>query len=232
MSIRSVEMMREGKAWGNPVIQLYQRQNPHVVKSISKADFLLKYPGVRHQGIVVNFEGKIIRDQLPDLSTSAGNHCFMAIDNVEDPQNLGQIIRTAECAEIDGLIIPRHHTSGITSTVLQVSQGAFLYLPIYVVTNLKTAFETLKKQRFWVIGFENSHEAKPWHRIRYEGKVVCVVGSEGKGIRKLVLQTCDFQGTIPMRGKINSLNVSATVSAILFERNRQIYPDDGGIVRT
>ena len=80
----------------------------------------------------------------------------------------------------------------------------------------------LKKQGFWIIGVENSLDAKLWHQIDYKGKVVIIVGSEGKGIRKLLLDNCDFVATIPMKGKINSLNVSAAVSTILFERNRQL----------
>jgi len=223
LRILSVDVIKEGLAWENKLLQDYRHQFPESVKIFRKSDFVNRYQGIRHQGIVINFEGKLIKDSLPNYSNSSENICLLAVDNVEDPQNLGQIIRTAECAGIDGVVIPLHNSAGITSTVLQVSQGAFLHLPIYVVPNLRNVFIDLKKQGFWVIGFENSLEAKQWHQISYEGKVVCVVGSEGKGIRPLVLQTCDFQATISMYGKTNSLNVSASVSAILFERNRQVH---------
>ena len=144
------------------------------------------------------------------------------MDQIEDPQNFGQIIRTAECAGINGIIIPKHHSAPITDTVLQVSQGAFVNMPLYEVTNLKNEFQQLKDNGFWIVGLENSIDAKPWHEIEYIGKMVIVVGSEGKGIREKVLESCDFKATIPMQGETNSLNVSAAVSAIVFERLRQI----------
>ena len=144
------------------------------------------------------------------------------LDQVEDPQNFGQIIRTAECAGIDGIVFPKHHSAPINETVLQVSQGAFVNLPIYEVTNIRNIFKQFKSDGFWVIGIENSIDAKPWFEVEYSGKAIIVLGSEGKGIRKMVLESCDFKSTIPMKGKINSLNVSATASAILFERLRQL----------
>jgi tRNA G18 (ribose-2'-O)-methylase SpoU len=95
-------------------------------------------------------------------------------------------------------------------------------MPLFEVTNLKNEFKKLKDDDFWIIGIENSINAKPWYDVQYVGKTIIVLGSEGKGIRKMVLDSCDFQSTIPMQGEINSLNVSAAVSAILFERIRQL----------
>jgi len=135
---------------------------------------------------------------------------------------LGQIIRTAECSGIDGLIIPDRDSAQITNSVLQVSQGAFASLPIYSCGNVQQTLQQLKKEGFWIIGVENDTNGKLWYEIDYTGKVIIVIGSEGKGIRQLVKHNCDFIATIPMQGKINSLNVSASVSAILFERQRQI----------
>ena len=108
---------------------------------------------------------------------------------------------------------------------LQVSQGAFVNMPLYQLTNLSQGFEQLKKNDFWIVGLENSIDAKPWYKIDYGGKTVIVVGSEGKGLRQKTIKNCDFKATIPMKGKINSLNVSAAVSAILFERQRQLNKD-------
>ena len=146
----------------------------------------------------------------------------MVLDQIEDPQNFGQIIRTAECAGIDGIIIPKYHSASITESVLQVSQGAFVNMDLYEVTNLRQEFEQLKNNDFWIVGLENSIDAKPWHTIQYTGKTVIVVGSEGRGIREKVLDSCDFKATMPMQGKTNSLNVSAAVAAIAFERLRQL----------
>ena len=110
----------------------------------------------------------------------------------------------------------------VTETALQVSQGAFLNMPLYEVTNLSQTIHELKKNDFWVIGIENSVKAKKWYEMQYTGKIVIVVGSEGRGMREKITKICDFISTIPMQGTTNSLNVSAAVSAILFERLRQI----------
>ena len=133
-----------------------------------------------------------------------------------------EIFRTSECAGIDGIIITKHSSCGLTDTVLQVSQGAFTQLPIYIVNNLNQTASQLKNEDFWITAVENSIESKDWHEIDYSGKVLIIIGSEGRGIKKINLDNSDFQTTIPMQGSINSLNVSASVSAILFERLRQL----------
>ena len=146
----------------------------------------------------------------------------MILDRIEDPQNAGQIIRTAECAGIDGIIFPSHNSFRISNTIINISQGAFVSMPLYEVTNISSAILELKKNDFWIIGIENSIDAKSWNKLDYSGNTAIVVGSEGKGIREKVIEHCDFLGEIPMQGNSNSLNVSAAVSAILFERLRQI----------
>lgn len=191
------------------------------VKILDANRFTLKYSNLRTQGIVVSFDGNI-KKQLPQYSDNDRDVCLLLGDHVTDPQNLGQIIRTAECSGIHGLIIPERGSAQITDTVLQVSQGAFVSLPIFSCGNVPQTLQQLKKDGFWIVGIENDSSAKLWHEIDYTGKVVIVIGSEGKGIRQLVKSNCDFIATIPMQGKINSLNVSAAVSAILFERQRQI----------
>jgi|TARA_B100000953_G_C17916088_1_gene389200 23S rRNA (guanosine2251-2'-O)-methyltransferase len=189
--------------------------------NILNADkFVIKYNDLRTQGIMVSFDGKI-KKQLPQFDDDKDIGLLLG-DQITDPQNLGQIIRTAECSGIDGLIIPDRGSAQITDSVLQVSQGAFVSLPIYNCGNVQQALQQFKNKGFWIVGVENDSSGKLWHEIDYSGKVIIVIGSEGKGIRKLVKQNCDFIATIPMQGKINSLNVSAAVSAILFERQRQI----------
>ena len=106
--------------------------------------------------------------------------------------------------------------------MIQISQGAFTEIPIYEVNNINQTIDLLKKEEFWIVAMENSLKAKDWHKIDYKGKIAIVAGSEGRGIKKIILDNCDFQTTIPMQGETNSLNVSAAVSAILFERLRQI----------
>ena len=188
---------------------------------MKKTYFKEHYSNQRTQGIVVKFLANI-EQELPSLNSEVGNKCIVALDRIEDPQNLGQIIRTSVCAGVDGIIIPKHDSCKITDTVIQVSQGAFTEISIYTVNNFNRSLEQLKKDDYWIVAMENSLDAKEWHKIDYKGKIVIVAGSEGRGIKKIVLDNCDFQTTIPMQGSINSLNVSAAVSVILFERLRQI----------
>ena len=138
------------------------------------------------------------------------------------PQNLGQILRTCECAGINGVILPRHNSVHITNSVIQVSQGAIFHLNVFIETNLNNTIKYLKSNDFWIIGIENSIDSNNWNEMDYKGKIAIVIGSEGKGIRPLIQKACDFLATIPMQGKINSLNVSAALSAVVFERQRQL----------
>ena len=209
--------MAEKKSW---VVNLSKKKS-FPCHCIPKATFLKQYPGRRTQGIVVSFSGKIIKN-IPSFEKISNNTCLMAMDNVEDPQNLGQIIRTAECAGLDGILIPEHGNVQITNSVLQVSQGAFMHLPLYTCGNLHQQLRNLKSQGFWIVGVENSIQAKDWYDLDYKRKIVIVMGSEGKGIRPVIINICDEVLTIPMQGKVNSLNVSAAVSVVLFERHRQM----------
>ena len=193
----------------------------HCLRFLNKNDFYNEHDGIRSQGIVVQFKGPIVK-AIEDYKAVSLNSCLLILDNVEDPQNAGQIIRTAECAGINGIVFPSHNSFRISNTIINVSQGAFLNMPLYEVTNISTTILDLKKNDHWVIGIENSIEAKLWSQLDYTGHIAIVVGSEGKGIRKKVIEHCDFLGNIPMQGDVNSLNVSAAVSAILFERLRQI----------
>ena len=161
--------------------------------------------------------------EIKNFSSSSKKHySLLILDNIEDPQNFGQIIRTAECSGINGIIIPEHNSVGLTNTAIQVSQGAFIHIPIYKCVNINRLIMDLKTQDFWVIGFENSINAKNWDELDYSKKTVLIFGSEGRGIRQKTLEKCDFLATIPMEGNISSLNVSASISAVVFERLRQI----------
>ena len=191
------------------------------LRFLNKNDFYNKHDGVRSQGIVVEFKGSIVKE-IESYKALNKNSCLLILDNVEDPQNVGQIIRTSECAGINGIVFPSHNSFRVSNTIINVSQGAFLNMPLYEVTNVSTTILDLKRNDHWVIGIENSIEAKVWSQLDYTGHIAIVVGSEGKGIRKKVIEHCDFLGNIPMQGDVNSLNVSAAVSAVLFERLRQI----------
>lgn len=219
--IISIDIQENGIAANHSEINTHVKDYADAVKLLQQTIFKKQYAKKHTQGIVITFQGKIEKD-LPQLEKVNGNYGLLIIDNVTDPQNFGQIIRTAECAGIKGIIIPERNSVGITDTVLQISQGAFCHIPIYSVTNLHQTINQLKDKDFWTVALENGIYAKPWHEIDYRGKIAIVVGSEGFGIKPIVLKACDFQATIPMQGEISSANVSAAVSAIVFERLRQI----------
>ena len=220
-TIIQLDLLKDGRASKeNELMKILN--NTQIDKNIyDKKVFHSKYANTKSQGIAITFSGDVTKKDIPDFSDRK-NFCLLVLDQIEDPQNFGQIIRTAECAGIDGIIFPKHHSAPMTQSVLQVSQGAFVNIPIYEVTNLRNEFKRFKEQGFWIIGLENSIDAKPWFENDYTGLTIIVLGSEGKGIREKVLQSCDFKSTIPMQGITNSLNVSAAVSAIVFERLRQI----------
>ena len=219
--IEVVDIQDGGRAVNHQDIKLKLKEPKFKLRNYKKTDFEKKYPGIRSQGIIIHFSGEILKN-IKHINLNKPNNCLLALDGIEDPQNLGQIIRTAECAGIDGIILPKHRSIHLTQSVLQVSQGAFVHVPLFLAPNLNQSLISLKKAGFWTTGVENSIKAKSWHHVDFTGRVVIVIGSEKSGIKKLILKHCDFHATIPMLGKINSLNVSAAVSAILFERNRQL----------
>ena len=183
--ILSIDILKGGRAYGDP--KLKNVIDSHLASQFSKNQFYKKYNDGRTQGIIVEFSGKLIESRLPDFKNKS-NVCLLALDQIEDPQNFGQIIRTAECAGINGILFPQHHSVPITQTVLQVSQGAFVNMPLYQLTNLSQGFEELKKDDFWIVGLENSIDAKPWYKVDYGGKTVIVVGSVGKGLRQKTMK--------------------------------------------
>ena len=190
---------------------------PNLIRKVNDKKLASRF---KTQGVAITFSGDLILDENADYPNEEDS-CLLVLDQVEDPQNFGQIIRTVECAGIKGIIYSKHHSVSLTETALQVSQGAFVNMKFYEVTNIRNELKKLKKNNFWVVGLENSVNASLWHSIDYSDKTAIVVGSEGRGVRKKVLETCDFIATIPMQGITNSLNVSAATSVIAFEILRQ-----------
>ena len=216
----NIYINKDGLAFKNEAL-ISKLNQEYKIAYLSKGDYLNKFNFKHDQGIVISFQADLY-DNISSIEKIGETACFLICDQINDPQNLGQIVRTSECAGIDGIILPKHGSTHITESVIQVSQGALFNMNIFIETNLNNTIKYLKSKGFWVVGLENSIEAQNWHSIDYRGKIAIVVGSEGKGIRRLVRESCDFLATIPMNGKINSLNVTAAVSAILFERQRQI----------
>ena len=141
---------------------------------------------------------------------------ILILDEIEDPHNLGALIRSAECAGIHGIIIPLHNAASVNSTVAKTSAGATAHLPIARVTNIAQTLDELKKAGVWIVGTE-LETAKLYYEHDYRGSLAIVIGNEGKGIRRLVKEKCDFLVKIPMHGKIESLNASVAGALVMFE---------------
>ena len=191
---------------------------------LNNSEFKNKYEDFRAQGIIVFFKYNVL-SALPSTAGDSQNSCHVILDSIKDPQNFGQIIRTSECAGVDGIILPERRSVNVTSSVLQVSQGAFCNIDLIISKNIKYTINELKEIGYWIVGVENSIDSKLWYEFDLKGKIGFVFGSEGEGIRPVIQKYCDELITIPMNGKINSLNISATVSAMVFERNRQLLID-------
>ena len=220
--IHGIDFLENSNATKNLKLMKLVKSKNFKIRHLQKEPFLKLYKNWRTQGVVIHLSGDFVK-QLPSFENHKSPCCLLMTDGVEDPQNLGQIMRTSECAGIDGIILPKNRSGAISQATLQVSQGAFIHLPLYQTGNVSQTIKSLKKQGFWIVGLENGVNAKYWFSEDLTDKVVIIVGGEGSGIRQLTQKLCDFLLTIPMNGNINSLNVSAAVSAILFERNRQIY---------
>ena len=141
---------------------------------------------------------------------------LLVLDEIEDPHNLGALIRTAECAGIHGVVIPKHHAASVNQTVLKTSAGAAAHMLIARVTNIAQTLDELKKANVWIVGTDMQAEKK-YFEHDFSGAVAVVIGSEGGGIRRLVKEKCDFLVSIPMHGKIESLNASVAGGLVLFE---------------
>jgi len=151
-----------------------------------------------------------------------GHALILILDSISDPQNLGALIRVAETAGVDAVIIPKDRAAGLSPTVAKASAGAIEWVPVCRVVNLKRAIEELKQAGFWVIGTSGRKGKLAW-QADLTGRLAVVIGSEGKGMRPGVAAACDFIMRIPLQGKINSLNASVSAGIILFEILRQNY---------
>ena len=145
---------------------------------------------------------------------------ILILDEIQDPHNVGAILRSAECSGVNGVIITKHHSATITATVTKTSAGATEHLKICQVNNLSQTIDELKEKGFWIVG-SSLENAKLYTEVDYKIPIALIVGNEEKGIRKLTASKCDFLVKIPMSGKIQSLNVSVASGILLFEILRQ-----------
>lgn len=167
-----------------------------------------------NQGIIIKVDDYKYKD-ISDID----DDIVVILDHLEDPHNLGAIIRTCEVAGIRNIIIPKDRSVSVNETVMKTSAGALNHINLIMVTNLTEIMKKLKKDGFWFVGMDMSGDN--YKKIDYTGKIGLVVGSEGFGMSKLVEQNCDFIATIPMRGKVNSLNASVAAGIIIFEAMSQ-----------
>jgi 23S rRNA (guanosine2251-2'-O)-methyltransferase len=173
-----------------------------------------------HQGVVAIAGATGYADEATLLSRITPETLFVLLDGVEDPHNLGAVIRTAECAGATAVFIPERRAAHISEAVVKTSAGATEYLPVARVTNLASLIEELKKLNVWVVGVEESAR-RVYTEYDFSGATALVFGGEGRGLHRLVRERCDTLISIPMRGRIKSLNVSVAVGVVLFEAQRQ-----------
>ncbi|MBR2930746.1 MAG: 23S rRNA (guanosine(2251)-2'-O)-methyltransferase RlmB [Clostridia bacterium] len=178
--------------------------------------------GGRHQGVVAIAAGHSYStiDEILAYAGSRGEQPFIVVcDGVEDPHNLGAIIRSAECAGAHGVIIPKRRAVGLTSTVVKASAGALSHMMISKVTNIASTIDELKEKGLWI--YAADMDGTPYYSTDMKGAVALVLGSEGFGISRLVKEKCDFVVSIPLYGQVNSLNVSCAAAILLTETARQ-----------
>jgi 23S rRNA (guanosine2251-2'-O)-methyltransferase len=171
-----------------------------------------------HQGIVAEVDPYPYAD--PEALLEAPDGLIVALDQVQDPHNLGAVCRSAEAAGATGVVIPDRRSAAVTAAACKASAGALEHLAVARVTNLADWLGRAKDAGAWIYGAEAGAEA-PYTETDLTGKVVLVLGGEGKGLRRRVAETCDLLVSIPLRGRVASLNVSAAAAAVMFEAVRQ-----------
>ena len=139
------------------------------------------------------------------------------LDSLEDPHNLGAILRTCDASGVDGVIIGKNRSVRLNNTVAKVSTGAIEYVKVAEVTNLNNTIKYLKKQGYWIVGAEATDESILYNKMKYDMPICLVIGSEGKGLSRLVRENCDYLIKIPMVGHVNSLNASVSCSILVYE---------------
>ncbi len=169
-----------------------------------------------HQGIILDVEDFVYTDLNEIISVPDAT--IVILDHLEDPHNLGAIIRTCEAAGITGIILPKDRSVSVNSTVMKTSAGALENVKISMVTNLNQTIKELKDKGFWIVGTDMN--GQDYRTIDYSGKIAIIIGNEGKGMSSIISSNCDFIAEIPMYGKINSLNASVAAGIIIYEAIR------------
>lgn len=228
------EAFRSGKTIDKLFIQDGCHDGPinSIVREAKKRDTIINYVSRerldkmsktgKHQGVIAYaaaYEYATV-EQILDLAREKNEEPFIFIlDNIEDPHNLGAIIRTANLAGAHGVIIPKRRAAGLTATVAKTSAGALNYTPVAKVTNIAATIEELKKQGMWFVCAHMDGEIM--YNLKLTGAIGLVIGNEGEGVSRLVKEKCDFIASIPMKGDIDSLNASVAAGVLAYEIVRQ-----------
>lgn len=229
-----LEAFRSGKTVDKLYVQDGCKDGPvqTILREARKQDTIVQFVGRerlsqlsetgKHQGViasVASYAYSTVEEMLA-LAKGRGEDPFLILlDNIEDPHNLGAIIRTANLAGAHGVIIPKRRAAGLTAVVAKTSAGALHYTPVAKVTNLVKTMEELKEQGLWFVCADMDGERM--YDLNLKGPIGLVIGSEGEGVGRLVRETCDFVASIPMKGQISSLNASVAAGVLAYEIVRQ-----------
>ncbi|MCX6006464.1 MAG: 23S rRNA (guanosine(2251)-2'-O)-methyltransferase RlmB [Chloroflexi bacterium] len=208
-----------------PVIQILEiaRTRNIQVEFVDKQFIEKQHAGGVNQGVIAFASAKeyVDLDDLLDISKKKGEPAlYLILDGIEDPHNLGAIIRTADATGIHGIIIRERRAVGITPAVVKASAGAVEYVPVARVTNISQTIISLQQNNVWVIGIDMKGDTD-YTKVDYKTPTAIVIGGEGKGLSELVSKRCDSLASIPMKGKIGSLNASVAAAVIMYEALKQ-----------
>ena len=221
--VEEIAVISDGR--GPALLELLSLAKRHGVKiSYRTRDQLTAMAGdVHHQGVVARVAEASYASlaDLLEIPASRGEPpFFLALDQVQDPRNLGAVLRTAEATGVHGVVVPKHHAAGLTGAAAKSAMGAAELVPVARETNLVQALEALKKEGIWILGAMPTGGKLPWESD-LTGPVCLALGGEGEGLRPLVARTCDFLVSLPMRGRLGSLNISAAAAVLCYEVLRQ-----------
>ncbi len=205
-----------------PLLKLAKQQKTRV-ETLPREAFRKQFGKLNHQGIVGYFSPirTLELATLIEQAFKSGPHPALVLaDEIQDPQNLGALIRSAYVLGLQGLVVPKHRSAPINETVAKCSAGAVESLAIACVANLKQAAELLKEKGFWIVGVDMAGE-RPCYEFDFNMPVALIIGGEGKGMRPLLKKSCDFTVSIPMAGELGSLNASTAGAIVFYEIQRQ-----------
>lgn len=179
-----------------------------------------------HQGViayVAAYDYATLNDLYEEAERKQEDPFFIILDELEDPHNLGSILRTADATGVHGVIIPKRRSVGLTQTVAKTAAGALEHVPVARVTNIADTIDELKERNIWIVGTE-AEAKEDYRRLDATLPIAIVIGNEGKGISRLVLKKCDWTVRLPMKGQVESLNASVAASLLLYEVYRKRFP--------